>query len=63
MFIYYSRGGHPTSVPNWINLTQQNLTKAGEQLSGSFHLRFVKLEILHLKCIQQIEFVIAVQQK
>jgi len=44
--VYQTRGGHPTSVPNWIHLTQQNLTKAGEQMSGSFHLRTVVNGIL-----------------
>ena len=37
--VHQTRAGHPTSVSDWITLTQQNLTKAGEQLAGSFHLR------------------------
>jgi len=44
--VHQARGSHPTSVPNWINLTQQNLTKAGGQLAGSFHLRTVVNGIL-----------------
>jgi len=41
-----TRAGHPTSVPDWVYLTQQNLTKAGGQLEGSFHLRSVVQGIL-----------------
>jgi len=44
--VHQTRSGHPTSVPDWISLTQQNLTKAGEQLAGSFHLRTVVNGIL-----------------
>ena len=43
-FKFTSSGGHPTSVPNWINLSQQNLTKAGGQLAGSFHLRLAEVD-------------------
>ena len=40
------RAGHPTSVPDWMYLTQQNLSKAGGQLEGSFQLRSVVQGIL-----------------
>ncbi|XP_023338730.1 tektin-1 [Eurytemora carolleeae] len=44
--VQHGRTGHPVSVSDWVNLTQQNLDKATRQVEGSYQLRSVVNGIL-----------------